>query len=160
VNQEKDAAIIRQDLRAAGIDADLSVIPNVMLRDAEYRAAFTGVQLAQNPMGTLSAVRRFASDQIPTANNRWAGTNRGSFTNAEWDDVGSRLRVALDDDQRLNLERELLQVFSAQLPTLPIQYEIQPVPVQGFKGLKPITGVPHTGNIMHTTNAWEWELTS
>jgi peptide/nickel transport system substrate-binding protein len=160
VNQEKDATIIRQDLKAAGIDADLVVVPNVMLRDAEYRASYTGLQLSQNPMGTLSAVRRFAGDQIPMASNKWAGTNRGAFTNADWDDVGNRLRTALDDDQRLSLERELLLVFSAQLPALPIHYEIQPVPVQGFKGLKPITGVPHTGNIMHTTNAWEWDLTS
>jgi len=157
-DEEKDAAIMRQDLKAAGVDADLLNIPNVMLRDAEYRASYTGIQLAQNPMGTLSAVRRFAGEQTPTAANKWAGTNRGSFANAEWDDIGSRLRTALEDDQRLGLERELLQVFSAQLPTLPIQYEIQAVPVQGFKGLEPISGVPHTGNIMHTTNAYLWEL--
>src|SRR5581483_2685002 len=85
VNQEKDATIVRQDLKSAGIDADLAVVPNVMLRDAQYRASYTGLQLSQNPMGTLSAVRRFAGDQIPTANNKWAGTNRGSFSNADWD---------------------------------------------------------------------------
>lgn len=157
-DQEKEATILRQEWKAVGVEADLTVVPNVMLRDAEFRASFTGVQIAQNPMGTLSAVRRFASDQIPTSSNRFAGTNRGSFTNSEWDDVGVRLRVALDDAHRLDLERELLRVFSFQLPALPIHYEIQAVPITGVKGIRPITGVPHTGNIMHTTNAYEWEL--
>jgi peptide/nickel transport system substrate-binding protein len=157
-DQEKEGTIIRQDLRSVGVDADLVVVPNVMLRDAEYRASYTGLQLSQNPMGTLSAVRRFAGDQIPTSNNRFAGTNRGSFSNADWDDVGVRLRTALEDDERLALEKELLQVYSYQLPALPVHYEIQAVPVQGFKGLQPISGVPHTGNIMHTTNAYQWEL--
>ncbi|HZT07918.1 MAG TPA: peptide ABC transporter substrate-binding protein [Chloroflexota bacterium] len=157
-NQEKEATIIRQDLKAVGVDGDLEVISNLVLRDAELRASYTGIGIAQNPMGALSAVRRFASDQIPTAANRFAGTNRGSFTNADWDDIGKRLRTALLDSQRIDLERDLLTVFSAQLPALPLIYEIQAVPVAGFKGLIPITGVPHTGNIMHTTNAHEWEL--
>jgi peptide/nickel transport system substrate-binding protein len=157
-DQEKDAAIIQQQWKAGGIDSDLQMIPNAMLRDAEFRATYTGVQLAQNPAGALSAYRRFASDQIPSTANRWAGTNRGSFNNSEWDDVGKRLRNALNDKDRLDLERDLLKVFSAQLPTLPIQYEIQAVPVTGLKNFRPITGVPHTGNIMHTTNAYEWDL--
>jgi len=157
-DQTLEATIIRQDLKNAGVDVDLTIVPNVMLRDAEYRASYTGIQISQNPMGTLSAVRRFAGDQIPTSANRFAGTNRGSFLSPEWDDVGMRLRTALEDSERLELERELLRVFSAQLPALPIHYEIQAVAVTGVKGVMPITGVPHTGNIMHTTNAYQWEV--
>jgi ABC-type transport system substrate-binding protein len=106
----------------------------------------------------LSAVRRFASDQIPSAANRFAGTNRGQFSNPEWDDVGLRLRTALDDDKRIQLERELLSVLMRELPALPMQYELQAVGVLGFKGLIAITGSAHTGNIMHTWNVHEWEM--
>ena len=74
------------------------------------------------------------------------------------DDIGARLRTALDDNQRYSLEADLLRVFSSELPALPIQYELQAIPVLGFRGLAPVTGTPHTGNIMHTTDINQWDL--
>jgi peptide/nickel transport system substrate-binding protein len=156
----KLGTIIQQEWKTnLGIDGNIEVLSNVLLRDAEARNnALTGVGFNGNPLGGLSAVRRFATDQTPTAANRYAGTNRGHFSNPEWDDVGLRLRTALDDDARINLERELLRVFSAELPSLAVQYELQPIAVTGFKGLVTVTGTPHTGNIMHTWNVHEWEV--
>ena len=156
----KLGTIIQQEWKTnLGIDGSIEVLSNVLLRDAEARnLALTGTGFNGNPLGGLSAVRRFATDQTPTSANRFAGTNRGHFSNPEWDDVGLRLRTALDDDSRINLERDLLRVFSAELPALAIQYELQPIAVTGFKGLVQITGSPHTGNIMHTWNVHEWEV--
>jgi peptide/nickel transport system substrate-binding protein len=156
--REKDAHIVQQDLKAIGIDGLIDISSNVMLRDAEHRQNYTGIALNQNPLGGVSAVRRFASEQIPTPANRFAGTNRGAYSNPEWDDVGFRLRTALDDSKRLELERELLRILTTDLPALPIQYELQAIPTVGFKGFVPVTGAAHTGNIMHTTNVHEWDL--
>lgn len=157
-SQEKQATIIQQDWKAIGIDAQLEVLSNVLLRDAEARANFSGAAINGNPMGGASAVRRFASDQVPTAANRFAGTNRGQFSNQAWDAAGAGLRTALDDDRRLQLERDMLRVFTTELPALPFQYELQGIPVTGFKGFVGVTGTAHTGNIMHTTNVHEWEV--
>jgi peptide/nickel transport system substrate-binding protein len=155
----KLGTIIHQEWKPLGVDGNIEVLSNVLLRDAEARAlAVTGTAFNGNPLGGLSAVRRFASDQTPTAANRYAGTNRGQFSNPDWDDIGLRLRTALDDDARIDLERELLRVFSAELPALPVQYELQPIAVTGFKGLLLTPGTPHTGNIMHTWNVLEWEV--
>jgi len=154
----KEAQVIQQDWRMAGIDAQIEILSNVLLRDAEARANIPGVGVNQNPMGGVSAVRRFASDQIPSAANRFAGTNRGQYSNPQWDEVGARLRTALDDNTRLNLEKELLQIETTDLPALPIQYELQAIAVYGFKGILPVTGSPHTGNIMHTTDVNQWDL--
>jgi peptide/nickel transport system substrate-binding protein len=156
----KLGTVIQQEWKTnLGIDGTIEVLSNVLLRDAEARNnALTGVGFNGNPLGGLSAVRRFATDQTPTAANRYAGTNRGHFSNADWDDVGLRLRTALDDNARIELERELLRVFSADLPALAVQYELQPIAITGFKGLVQIVGTPHTGNIMHTWNVHEWEM--
>jgi peptide/nickel transport system substrate-binding protein len=156
----KLGTVIQQEWKTnLGIDGTIEVLSNVLLRDAEARnSALTGVGFNGNPLGGLSAVRRFATDQTPTAANRYAGTNRGHFSNADWDDVGLRLRTALDDNARIELERELLRVFSADLPALAVQYELQPIAITGFKGLVQIVGTPHTGNIMHTWNVHEWEM--
>ena len=154
----KLASIAQQDWKTVGIDGQIEVLSNVLLRDAEARSNIPGLGFNGNPMGGLSAVRRFATDQIPSAANRFAGTNRGQFSNVEWDDAGLRLRTALDDRQRLTLERDLLRVLTTELPVLPVQYELQAVAVAGFKGIVPVTGSPHTGNIMHTWNVHEWEM--
>jgi peptide/nickel transport system substrate-binding protein len=156
--REKDAHIVQQDLKAVGIEGLIDISSNVMLRDAEHRQNYTGIALNQNPLGGVSAVRRFATEQIPTAANRYAGTNRGAYSNPEWDDVGIRLRTALDDTRRLELERELLRILTTDLPAMPIQYELQAIPTVGFKGFVPVSGAAHTGNIMHTTNVHEWDL--
>ncbi|MBM2811461.1 MAG: hypothetical protein HW416_2220 [Chloroflexi bacterium] len=157
-DSEKQGAILQQDWKAIGADVQLEFLSNVELRDAERRVSFTGLYLNTNPMGGASAVRRFAGDQIPTAANRFSGTNRGAFTSTEWDEVGLKLRTALDDSKRIELERDLLKVFSVELPALPIHYQLQSVPVSGLKGFRPVTGTAHTGNIMHTTNVHEWEM--
>ncbi len=155
----KESAIVQQDWKAIGVDGQLQTMSNELLRDAEARAkAVTGVAFNNNPLGGLSAVRRFASDQTPTPANRYAGTNRGEFSSPEWDDLGARMRSALDDSARLEFEKGLLRVLSNEVPAIPLQFELQAVAVIGFKGLNPITATPHTGNIMHTTNVHEWEL--
>jgi peptide/nickel transport system substrate-binding protein len=156
--REKEAAIVQQDWKAIGIEGEIDIMSNVLLRDAQARATYSGVALNQNPMGGVSAVRRFSSEQIPTPANRFAGTNRGSYANPEWDDVGLRLRTALDDTKRTELERELLRILTTDLPAMPIQYELQAIPTSGFKGFVPVTGAAHTGNIMHTTNIHEWDI--
>jgi ABC-type transport system substrate-binding protein len=110
-------------------------------------------------MGLLSAVRRFASDANPTADNRWTGTNRGGFASPAWDRLGEQVRVTLEEGKRVEQERELVRIFSADLPVLPLYYEIQMVPVaQGLTGVQPIRGIAHTGHVMHTWNVHEWDL--
>lgn len=54
--------------------------------------------------------------------------------------------------------KELLQILTTDLPALPIQYELQAIPVYGFKGIQPVTGSAHTGSIMHTTEVNLWDL--
>ncbi|HEY3117221.1 MAG TPA: peptide ABC transporter substrate-binding protein, partial [Chloroflexota bacterium] len=156
----KQSSVAQQDWKAIGIDAQITILSAELLRDAEARVkAVTGVAFQANPMGALSATRRFESVQTPAAANKFAGTNRGEFNNPEWDDVGARIRSALDDGTRVDLEKAMLRILGNELPVLPVQYELQAVAVIGFTGFIPVSGTPHTGNIMHTTNIHEWDLT-
>jgi peptide/nickel transport system substrate-binding protein len=152
------ANIVRDNWKAIGVDTSLSELTPFQLRDAQARASYTGGDITSNPLGGLSAVRRFASEQTPTAANRYAGTNRGSFSNPDWDSIGERMRFAVVDDERIQLEGQLLRVFSANLPGLPLYFELQSVPVTGITGVQPIVGVAHTGNIMHTPDAHLWDV--
>lgn len=156
---ERDPVIIAAGWKGLGIIGEYELRTAAMLRDRQDRATFTGVDVTSNPMGAASASRRFAGYNTPTAENRWTGTNRGGFASAAWDDLDRRILAALDDRTRLDLERDLLRVFSAELPALPLYFRWDVVPVGGnLTGVQANTGVAHRGFILHTWNAHEWDI--
>lgn len=110
-------------------------------------------------MATLAAVRRLTTEGIPTPENRWTGSNRGSYASPSWDEVSQRLRVTLEESERTALERELVRIFSADLPVLPIYYDVDLIPVtSGLTGVQAARGMVHLGILNHTWNAHEWDL--
>jgi peptide/nickel transport system substrate-binding protein len=158
--EERDAIVIREAFKAIGVTAELQFLSDQLLRDRQQRATFTGLDITNNPMGGLSAVRRFITEAVPTAENRWTGTNRGSYANPAWDALGERLRVTLSERERDDIERQLVDVFTTDLPALPLYYEGQALPLgHGLTGVQPTRGVAHTGHVMHTGNVHLWEMT-
>jgi peptide/nickel transport system substrate-binding protein len=158
-DNETEATIIREAWKQLGVEGQLEHLSDQMLRDHAGRAQFSGFDVSNNPMGGLSAIRRLESVAVPTADNRWSGTNRGGYTNPAFDAVGDRFRVALEESQRVDLEKELVRIFSQDVPLLPLYYEIQSVPVGGgLTGVQSIIGIAHTGHVMHTWNVHEWDL--
>jgi peptide/nickel transport system substrate-binding protein len=156
---EKEAFIMADNWKAVGIEPVHEPFPIHLLRDRQARASFPGVDISSNPMGGLSAVRRFIGDAIPTPENRWTGTNRGGYSNPEWDTIGDRMRISLDESQRVALERDLVRIYTNELPSLPIYFEVQVVPVGGgLTGIQAIKGIAHTGHVMHTWNVHEWDV--
>ncbi len=157
--EERDATILREAFKVVGVSAELQFLSDQLLRDRQQRATFTGLDITNNPMGGLSAVRRFISEAIPTADNRWTGTNRGSYANPAWDALGERLRVTLSERERDEIERQLVDIFTTELPALPLYYEGQAIPVgHGLTGVQPTRGVAHTGHVMHTGNVHLWDV--
>jgi peptide/nickel transport system substrate-binding protein len=145
--------------KRSGVAVDIESTPEQMLRDREFRASFTGFDFVSNPMGAAAASRRLAGYNTPTAENKWTGTNRGGYTNPAWDDLDRRINIALQDGQRRELERELVTMFTAELPVLPITYKFDIIPIGGgLSGVQPVTAVAHRGFILHTWNAFEWDM--
>lgn len=158
-NTSTTGNVLRDNYKAIGVTAELEELGENLLRDARARALFTGLDPSGQPMGGLSAVRRFITEATPSEANRWSGTNRGGYSNPEWDAIGERMRVALEERDRLSMERDLVRIFTANLPALPLYFEVQAIPVgYGLTGLHAVRGVAHTGQIMHTGNIHEWDL--
>lgn len=156
---EREGLIVLDSWKRAGVAGEVEAFPDQMLRDTQARATFTGFDITSNPMGAAAASRRFAGYNIPTAENRWVGTNRGGFTHTEWDDLDRRVSLALDDRVRLELEKDLVRIFTAELPVLPLTYKFDTVPIGGgLTGVQPVTNVAHRGFILHTWNSHEWDV--
>jgi peptide/nickel transport system substrate-binding protein len=156
---DNDPLIIGANWKQIGINATYEQRTAAALRDRQDRATFSGVDVSSNPMGVAAVVRRISTLNIPTAENSWVGTNRGGYSNPAWDDLEQRLLSALDESTRLDIERDLLRLYTTDLPLLPLYFRNDLVPVGGgLTGPVPNTGVAHRGFILHTWNIHEWDL--
>jgi peptide/nickel transport system substrate-binding protein len=156
---ERDSLIVGAYWKDIGITGSYERRTAAALRDREDRATFTGVDITSNPMGAAAVIRRTASNNTPTAENRWTGTNRGGYSNPAWDALELRMLGALEERVRIDVERDLLRIAGAELPVLPLYFRNDLVPVGGgLTGPVPNTGVAHRGFILHTWNVHQWDM--
>jgi peptide/nickel transport system substrate-binding protein len=156
---ESEFLIVAANWKELGVSATFELRTAAALRDRQDRATFSGVDLTSNPMGVAAVVRRTASYNIPKEENRWTGTNRGGYVNPTWDELEQRMLAGLDEHARIDIEKELLRIYTTDLPLLPLYFRNDMVPVGGgLKGPVANTGVAHRGFILHTWNVHEWEI--
>jgi peptide/nickel transport system substrate-binding protein len=156
---ESEFLIVAASWKELGVQASFELRTAAALRDRQDRATFSGVDITSNPMGVAAVVRRLASYNVPREDNRWTGTNRGGYTNGAWDDLELRMLGALDEGARVDIEKDLLRMYTTEVPLLPLYFRNDMVPVGGgLKGPVANTGVAHRGFILHTWNVHEWEV--
>jgi peptide/nickel transport system substrate-binding protein len=158
--EEPKAPLIIADFwKQIGVSASYEQQTAQELRDRAARAQYSGMELSRGSMPPLTIIRSLITDAIPTPENRWAGSNRGGYSNPAWDDLGRQLLNALDDQRRVGVEREMVRVLTSDLPLMPLMYDLD-VLLQGggLSGLIIATGTSHNGQIMHTWNMHEWDM--
>jgi peptide/nickel transport system substrate-binding protein len=157
---EQDALILAANWKTIGITGTYEPRTAALLRDRQDRATFSGVEITVNPMALLSVSRRLATVGIPTAENKWSGSNRGGYSNPAWDELDRRAYTSLQENDRVDIERELVRVYTTDLPLLPLFFRPDVIPVGGgIAGPVANTGVAHRGFILHTWNIADWDLT-
>jgi peptide/nickel transport system substrate-binding protein len=72
------------------------------------------------------AMLGLSSDNIPSAQNRWRGGNRGGWSNAEYDRLVEIFNRTLDRRERQALVTQLLRIYSEDLPFIPLFFRAQP----------------------------------
>lgn len=158
-DEEKEALIIADNWKGIGVAGAYEQQTAQELRDRQARAQYTGIDISRGSMPPLTIIRSLVSQQIPTAENRWAGSNRGTYANPAWDELGRRLLSALDDGKRVEVEREMVRMATVDLPLMPLMYDPDLIATGGgLTGILPATGTAHNGQIMHTWNMHEWDL--
>jgi peptide/nickel transport system substrate-binding protein len=156
---ERDSVIIASNWKEVGVIGSYERRTTAALRDREDRSTFSGVDVVSNPMGVAAVIRKSATYNIPTPENRWTGTNRGGYSNPAWDEIEPRIVGSIEERTRLDLERDLLRIYMNDLPLMPLYFRWDMVPVGGgLKGPVPNTGVAHRGFILHTWNVHEWDM--
>ncbi len=108
--------------RRAGFDTSEKVFPSSQLTDRETRAKF--LTMFSTDGGSLETL---GTPGIPTAENRWTGSNRGSWSNPEYDRLVSAWESTLERGARNQLMVQMARIYSEDLPSTPIWYQVTPV---------------------------------
>ena len=83
----------------------------------------------------------FRSDEIPSAENAYAGQNLGGYASPEMDRIIDALEVELDPEKRKVLWQEAQRLYATDLPSLPLYFRSD-----AFILPKWLTGLRPTGN--------------
>ncbi len=118
---EAEQAIMASVWRQVGFDIREAVLPAAQAQDAQLRATFPDMFTTGGPTGeTVLPVLGTAG--TPRPENRWNGTNRSSWSNAEYDRLVTAYNTTLDRDQRIQHIARMVAIFSDELPALAVNF--------------------------------------
>ena len=91
---------------------------------------------------------------VPRPENRWAGPNRGGWSNPEYDRLAEAFNMTLDRDERARQVAEMARIYSEDLPAISLFFPTQPAAyVAALQG--PLL-VPAETNLLWNVHQWEF----
>jgi peptide/nickel transport system substrate-binding protein len=121
---EAEGTVLADNLRRAGMDSSLYVIPQAMASDAQFRATFPTLTGTGNVLSPEPPIESFRASQIPTPENRWRGNNRGGWNNADFERLAAAFDTALDRDESRRLIAQIMRLLTEELPDVPLYYNL------------------------------------
>lgn len=98
-----------------------SQLPLAQQQDNQARTQFSTLASTLSGCGTVQdALPSLASDSIPRPENLWRGSNRGSWSSAEFDRLAEASGTSLDPNVRAQQAAAMMQLMSTSLPGFPL----------------------------------------
>lgn len=134
-DNEAEMSVLAASWRQAGLDVQEAVLPSAQAQDNEVRSTFRG--LYSNNIGSgVSALIGHTTARIPRPENRWNGSNRGGWSNAEYDRLAEAFAVTLERAERSRQVAEMVRIFTEDVAAISLFFRVQPwVYVAGLKGI-------------------------
>ena len=142
---EAELAIHADGLRRQGFDVTEHVVPAGQVQDNQVRSSFPALSST-----SAGRVDQAASDQIPRPETRYQGSNRGSWSNPEFDRIIAAYNTALARSERNALLVQAAKIYSEEIPSIQLYYNVDVLAhVSALRGVV----APKTAH-----NAHLWEL--
>lgn len=148
---------IQADWKKIGIDTTINNEPaRVLFGQTTTKRKFKdGVMYAWMSAPKNIPRTTLHSDMIPTEANNYAGQNYPGYKNAEMDKILEDLEVVCEPDKNRALWTRLQQLYTRDLPALPLYYRANPYIIPVW-----LDGIEPTGH-MNPTTLWieDWSRT-
>jgi len=152
--EERENAILADTWRRAGIDIRSRLLSEIEDRDPQLRATYPALGTANSGLSEQTLLVKVYSGNIATAANRWQGSNRGGWVNAEYDRLYEAFIATLDRGQRNQQMTQAMKLLSEELPIFPLYFGYFVVAhVAGLQG--PTTYAPGGWSTWNAAS-WEW----
>jgi ABC-type transport system substrate-binding protein len=117
------------------------------------RATFASLTANVTQLSERVIMNKLQGYNIPYAENRWTGFNRGAWNNPDFDRVEKLFNTTLDRGERDQLMIQLMRIVNEDVGVIPLYYNPDTVPhVSALRG--PTVASPDT---IRDWNIYEWE---
>jgi len=120
--EERENAIIADSWRRVGVDVRSRMLSEVEDSDREFRSTFPAFSQANTGLDEPTLLIKLYSGNIPTAANRWTGSNRGGWSHAEFDRLYEAVTQSLDRNDRNQAVVDAMKLVNDELPVFPLYY--------------------------------------
>ena len=154
--QQRIQGAVAQYWTDIGVRTNLESVAESVASNAQERATYLGVtqQGGGTSIGTL--FRRWHSQYIPKAENRYIGDNLWGWANPEADALLERIDQSFTLVETEDLLVKLAKVFADDMPVLPLYYNPEAVAIH--RSLKNARPRPNSsGQHSSTWSAYQWE---
>jgi peptide/nickel transport system substrate-binding protein len=150
--QEQEVTIYVDSLRRVGFDAAQRAVSVQEIRDPRVRAIMPGLQMR----GGGDHPSAYVTEQIPRPENRWHGSNRGGWSNPQYDRMVGEWMTTLEPPERIKQLAAIERLITEEVPLLVRQFNAYVVPhVAALTG--PVARhTPYTGDTFLHVQKWEW----
>jgi len=139
--------------RQLGFDVQESFIPAAEGLNAEVANTFPGM-FTRATFSNLTTLVAFTTAGIGRPENRWTGTNRGGWSNADYDRLAGAFTTTLDAQARADQVTQMARILTEDLPFVSLFFTGQPIPYPvGLSGLR---STSDESNYAFSVQEWEF----
>jgi peptide/nickel transport system substrate-binding protein len=150
---ENEMHIMASTWRTLGFEFNEVVWPATASSDGQLRNTFPSLSTTSGAAGEATLAEH-NSAEIPSGAGRWAGSNRGGWSNAEFDRLAQAFNTTLDRNQRVPLLVQMARIFTEDAAVISLFFNPTATAfVSGLTGPQPT--VPD-GTL--AWNIYEWEF--
>lgn len=151
---EAENAIHIEGFKRIGLNAHTFVLTVAMLRDNQAVTTFSGV-FATGRTGGEDGLGDYTTTNIPTAENRWLGGNRGGWSNSTYDRLYQEYNSILDRSERIQRVAAMEKLVSEDVAAAPLMYT--PRLIAHMSNLKgPVARASRDAMEIVHVDQWEW----
>ncbi len=123
--EQKSLFAVTDFWQKLGVGVEPLVIPQQRTNDLEYRHTFPSFYLRGHASSVRVIATNYHSTQAPLPTNRWSGSNRGRYRNAELDGLLDQYLSTIPYAERMATLQLALRHITDQLPVLPLFYNTE-----------------------------------
>jgi peptide/nickel transport system substrate-binding protein len=123
--QQNELVILADGWKRAGMNAQLSVTPASLATDNEYRSFLPAMAVTKSSVPDRTLNSKYATETVAAPENRYGGTNKGGYSNPDYDKLYTAFNSTLDRGEANKLTMEIARFASENLPGLPLYYDLQ-----------------------------------